>query len=49
MVLDLVSKTIDYHKLILNLARGNSITFELNKERKIKAGEYKCSITRTKI
>lgn len=39
MILDLASKTIDYHKLTLNLIGGNSITFELNKERKIKAGE----------
>ena len=39
IVLDLASKTIDYHKLTLNLVGSNSITLELNKGREIKAGE----------
>jgi hypothetical protein len=34
MFWDLASKTMNYHKLTLNLGGGNSITFELNKERK---------------
>lgn len=34
MFWDILSKTINYHNITLNLGGGNSLTFELNKNKK---------------
>ena len=33
MFFDILSKTINYHKLTINLGCGSSLTFELNKNK----------------
>lgn len=36
MFFDILSKTIDYHNITINLGGASSITFELNKDKKDK-------------